>query len=133
MMRPQEHEMTLPSRLFRWRGYDGSPQVTTFRVANGYTGRELTREHIEASLTHLPDGIEDTMCFVGVGDHGGGPTESHIQWLREHWDTFPNCTLEFSRPARFFLRKSPEKWNLCRSLPANFSSTPSVATAFIAR
>ena len=102
MMRPQEHEMKLPARLFRWRGYEGGAEVTTFRVASSYTARDLTREHIEASLTDLPAGVQDTMCFVGVGDHGGGPTENHIEWLEENWDAFPGCTLEYSSPSRFF-------------------------------
>lgn len=104
MMRPQEHEMKLPARLFRWRGYEGGPEVTTFRVASGYTARDLTREHIEASLTNMSDGLEDTMCFVGVGDHGGGPTEHHIQWLEDNWDTFPGCKIEYSSPARYFAK-----------------------------
>ena len=37
MMRPQEHEMKLPARLFRWRGFEGGPEVTTFRIARAYT------------------------------------------------------------------------------------------------
>ena len=42
MMRPQEHEMALPARLFRWRGYEGGPEVSVFRIARAYTARELT-------------------------------------------------------------------------------------------
>lgn len=102
MMRPQEHELTLPSRLFRWRGYEGGPEVVTFRIASAYTTQELKRDHVLACLEGLPDGVEETMCFVGVGDHGGGPTERQIAWLRENWNAFPAHTLLFSTPSRYF-------------------------------
>lgn len=102
MMRPQEHEMALPARLFRWRGLDGG-EVTTFRIAGAYcTSKGITADHIENSLTELPAGINHTMCFVGVGDHGGGPTESMIEWCREHQEQFKGVRLVFSSPGRFF-------------------------------
>jgi len=102
MMRPQEHEMALPARLFRWRGEADGPEVTTFRIARDYATRAISAEHIEAALTALPDGVSHTMAFVGVGDHGGGPTEAQITWCREHAETFDGCRLVFSSPSRFF-------------------------------
>jgi alpha-mannosidase len=102
MMRPQENEMKLPARLFRWRGYEGTPEIITFRIASAYCVQEMTEEHIRASLKELPHGIEDTMCFVGVGDHGGGPTERQIAWLREHWNAFEGIEFLFSTPANYF-------------------------------
>src|SRR3546814_2930517 len=42
MMRPQEHELPLPARLFRWRGHEGDPEVVTFRIARNYEIAELT-------------------------------------------------------------------------------------------
>ncbi|MBV8781911.1 MAG: hypothetical protein JO353_10980 [Phycisphaerae bacterium] len=103
MMRPQDHELALPARLFRWRGYDNGPEVTTFRIANAYTtwNAEIA-EHVLASTIGLPDGVEHTMCFVGVGDHGGGPTEAQIAYLNEHRDAFDGWRLEFSTVDRFF-------------------------------
>ncbi|HEX2951593.1 MAG TPA: hypothetical protein VHV83_18810, partial [Armatimonadota bacterium] len=104
MMRPQEHEKRLPARLFRWRGYVDGPEVTTFRIAGAYTtGLFLpSMEHIQRSLTELPEGITHTMCFYGVGDHGGGPTEESIRWIREHRHDLDGCELVFSSPSRFF-------------------------------
>ena len=102
MMRPQEHERPLPARLFRWRGEDGGEAVTTFRIAGDYATREIGADHVRASLADLPEGVSHTMCFIGVGDHGGGPTERQIAWLREHADAFEGCRLVFSSPARFF-------------------------------
>lgn len=108
MMRPQEHEMKLPARVFRWRGYEGGPEVVTFRIARAYTTWVPdSREQILASLTELPEGIDHTMCFLGLGDHGGGPTETQIAWLKEHWNTFEGCKLEFSWPERFFEAIAP--------------------------
>lgn len=103
MMRPQEYERALPARLFRWRGYDGGPEVVTFRIAAAYTfGATLTEGNIRQACTELPEGVADTMCFYGVGDHGGGPTAELLDWIRAHRDAFPGCRLVFSSPARFF-------------------------------
>ena len=104
MMRPQEHEMALPARLFRWRGYADTPEVTTFRIANGYNSGpdSISPEHVKCALTELPAGIAHTMCFIGVGDHGGGATVKLIEWVRTNADAFPGCRLIFSSPARFF-------------------------------
>lgn len=112
MMRPQEHEKVLPSRLFRWRGRAGAEAVTTFRIAHAYATREMSVEHIEAPLEGLPEGCSHTMAFVGVGDHGGGPTERQIAWCREHAEAIPGCRLGFSSPSRFFDAIEQEGANL---------------------
>ncbi|MFA5206202.1 MAG: glycoside hydrolase family 38 C-terminal domain-containing protein [Lentisphaeria bacterium] len=103
MMRPQESERALPARLFRWRGYADGPEVVTFRIAGAYTfGNALAETNIRQACTELPEGVTETMCFYGVGDHGGGPTAALIEWIREHRDAFPGCRLVFSSPARYF-------------------------------
>jgi alpha-mannosidase len=102
MMRPQEHEMTIPARAFRWRGYEDGPEVTVFRIAGAYCTGQPSVEHIERSLQDLPKGSRHTMCFMGLGDHGGGPTENQLAWLRENWNAIPGVRLEFSHPDRFF-------------------------------
>jgi alpha-mannosidase len=102
MLRPGPHEMTLPARLFRWRARAGGPEVVTFRLAEAYTIRELNTDYVWACTKDLPPGVEETMCFVGVGDHGGGPTERQIAWLREHWNAFPGHEFVYSTPARYF-------------------------------
>ncbi|MGC4034204.1 MAG: hypothetical protein QM754_21195 [Tepidisphaeraceae bacterium] len=103
MMRPQENEMALPARLFNWQGYANGPAVTTFRIAGGYGDfNRISEAHIRASLTELPEGIDHTMCFLGVGDHGGGPNERLMAWLEEHRSAFSDVRLVWSSPARFF-------------------------------
>ena len=101
-MRPGPHEMALPSRLFRWRSPDGR-EVTAFRIAGAYTthGADV-REHVERSLADLPAGVQETMCFLGVGDHGGGPTKAQIEWIIEHADAVDGAKLVFSHPRAFF-------------------------------
>jgi len=109
MMRPMAHERTLPSRVFRWRGYPGGAEITTFRIPWGYaTIFPLVIEWIKASLEDLPPGINDTMSFIGVGDHGGGPNEQMLEWLRAHWTAIPGVKLEFSSPERYFRAIAPQ-------------------------
>jgi len=116
MMRPQEHEKELPARLFRWRAKPGGAEITTFRIAGFYNGenvkQEIRLDVLQKSLTELPSGITHTMCFAGVGDHGGGPTEAMIEWCRANRDIIPGARLEFSSPARFFRAIAAQKAKL---------------------
>lgn len=102
MMRPQEHEKALPARLFRWRERPGSAEISVFRIAGCYSCDKLKWEHIDQSLTELPPGVNDTMCLVSAGDHGGGPTEKQIAWIRENQASRPGIKLVISSPSRFF-------------------------------
>ena len=114
MMRPQSHEMKLPARLFRWRGHEGGPLITTFRISDAYVTHAIeVAEHVLKSTTQLPPGIEHTMCFIGVGDHGGGPTDAQINYLKEHRGGFGEWKLEFSTVDRFFDAITPQ----LKSLP----------------
>jgi len=101
-MRPQEHEMKLPARVFRWCEREGSLEVVAFHIAKTYATRDMSVDLIQAALVGLPQGIDHTMCFVGIGDHGGGPTERQITWCREHADAIDGCRLVFSSPGAFF-------------------------------
>ncbi|MGD0094366.1 MAG: glycoside hydrolase family 38 C-terminal domain-containing protein [Planctomycetota bacterium] len=112
MMRPQEHELALPARLFRWRGYKDGPEIVTFRIAGGYCVGQLTLEHLRRATTELPPGLEHTMCFAGLGDHGGGPTEKQIAWCRESALALEGWKLEFSTPERFFRAIEPQTASL---------------------
>lgn len=103
MMRPGEHEMKLPARLFRWRGYQNGPEVLAYRIRGAYcTGPQIDEGYIRYCLPGMPEGIRHTMCFVGVGDHGGGATAEMIEWIRDHTTAFKGCKLVFSSPSRFF-------------------------------
>ena len=101
-MRPGPHEMTLPASLFRWQSPDGH-EVAAFRIAGAYcTWADDLRQHVQATLAAAAPGIDHTMCFFGVGDHGGGPTRAQIEWVRANRDAFPGARLVFSHPRAFF-------------------------------
>lgn len=101
-MRPGPHEKRLPANLFRWRSPDGA-EVTAFRIAGSYTTRTADiRDPILRALADLPAGIEHTMCFFGVGDHGGGPTREQIAWILENRESLPGVRLVLSHPQAFF-------------------------------
>lgn len=102
MMRPQEHELSLPARVFRWRSAPDKPEITVFRIARNYEVGAIAPAYVLASLEGLPPGLNHTMCFIGVGDHGGGPTEDQIAWCKQNADAIPGCRLVFSSVAAFF-------------------------------
>jgi alpha-mannosidase len=95
MMRPGPHEKELPAALFRWQGVDGTGLVT-YRIRDAYqTGlpsdepasaraeRELVEARAAALLADTAGGPAPAMFFVGVGDHGGGPTQLAIDTVQE--------------------------------------------------
>lgn len=103
MMRPEQHETALSASLFWWRGETDGPRVLTFRIEGAYcTTQPLDEAHIRKSLRSLAPGVTHTMCFIGLGDHGGGPSQEMVDWCRAHRDAFEGIELEFSSPARFF-------------------------------
>jgi alpha-mannosidase len=77
-MRPGPHEKALPANVFWWQGPDGS-RILTFRIAEAYTTWSADQEaHILAAVRAMPPQLDATMCFFGVGNHGGGPTKAQI-------------------------------------------------------
>jgi alpha-mannosidase len=89
--RPQQHEKQLPGMLFHWQGPDGS-SVLACRPADHYcTWFEDFEEIIKHSLEAITPGSSHTVCFYGVGNHGGGPTKAnlaHIKAINEREEDF---------------------------------------------
>jgi alpha-mannosidase len=94
MMRPGPHEKKLPASLFLWEGVDGT-ELPTYRIRDAYqTGlpqdvpsspaaeRNLIEERVTDLLVEAASEKAPTMLFVGVGDHGGGPTRVAIDTVR---------------------------------------------------
>ena len=105
-MRPGPQEKDLPANLFRWRSPDGA-EVNTFRIVPQYAAwSDQLDDHVKATLAAMPPGVEETMCFFGVGDHGGGPTRRQIEWIRSHAQ-FEGARLIFSHPRAFFDAVAP--------------------------
>lgn len=101
-MRPSPQEKGLPGRLFWWESDDGS-RVLAFRIPYAYhtRGKEL-EQHIRHCMHELKAPFTELMCFYGVGNHGGGPTQEDLQSIRR-LNTDPSLPkLIFSTPNQFF-------------------------------
>src|SRR2546421_982 len=107
-MRPQPHEQSLPSRLFWWEGTDGS-RVLAFRVPFEYgASGDGLEKHVGRCLDELSPSLKESMCFYGVGNHGGGPTIGNTQAIGRLRRSRPDVEIAFSSPAAFFARA--EEW-----------------------
>lgn len=105
-MRPGPHEKTLPANIFWWQGPDGS-RILAFRITNSYTTRTADQEaHILAAVAAKPAQLDATMCFFGVGNHGGGPTREQIENVialaAKHRAGEPALDIRFSGPELYF-------------------------------
>ncbi len=88
-MRPRPNEMDLPP-VFTWRGPDGS-EVLAIRLYD-YNSPWMAAldqsdetdwfEYYENTLHHAHSWDGDYALCYGVGDHGGGPTKRHIEFLQ---------------------------------------------------
>ena len=100
--RPTAHQVGLPAQTFRWRG-PGGGEVVGFRISPAYVTRtDDLYGQISISLEAADPGLGHTMCFYGVGNHGGGPTKGNIEYILENRDSFPDAELRFSTPQAFF-------------------------------
>ncbi len=101
-LRPMPQEKGLPGRLFWWEADDGS-RVLAFRIMFEYCtwGKDLEK-HIRRCAGELKAPFDEGMCFYGVGDHGGGPTQENIESIQRLNSASDLPTLVFSAPDRFF-------------------------------
>lgn len=98
-------EQSLPGTMFRWEAADGTG-VLAFHIhcwKYGSYGIHLDDlgEHLRAAVQAAPPGLGHTLCFFGVGNHGGGPTRRQIAYIQEHAGEVPGARLVFSHPQRF--------------------------------
>jgi alpha-mannosidase len=99
--RPEQHQVALPANAFVWQGVKGG-EVMAFRIEPGYVANfaDLTG-HVKIAIEHADPALGHTMCFYGVGNHGGGPTKAMIEWIIEH-KRFDGHELVFSTPQAYF-------------------------------
>jgi len=101
-MRPGAHEKNLPAQAFRWRGPDGS-ELLAFRIPLAYTTRTADAEKkIDDTVADMPSLLNDTMCFFGVGNHGGGPTRAQIDNIMDIARRRDDLKIIFSHPQAYF-------------------------------
>jgi len=101
-MRPSPQEKGLPGRIFWWEADDGS-RVLTYRIPHEYGswGKDLLR-HIHIVASELKEPQNELMCFYGVGNHGGGPTQENIESIHSLQQDPLLPDLLFSSPEDFF-------------------------------
>ncbi len=151
-MRPGPHEKELPASVFWWQAPDGS-RILTFRIAGAYTTWEVDQEqHILQAVAAKPPELDATMCFFGVGNHGGGPTKAQIENVlalaekyHTHADAAPDADAPTLTPTPApilrsasagptpFLPPSARRQTRCRSWPTSCSFMPSAAIPSTAR
>ena len=90
------------SSIFRWVN-DGGEELLCYRISPHYRTRshELYGQIME-SVESGSLSLGHTLCFYGVGNHGGGPTKENIEYIRDHRDAFENVELKFSTLEEFF-------------------------------
>ena len=108
MMRPSAWESDRPlPNLFWWAGA-GAARVLTWRIPAAYGqspawgAREIQDWIRRTWREHIPTGLQHGCCFIGVGNHGGGPTKVHLQALRDLSADPDLPELRFSTLAEFF-------------------------------
>ena len=105
-MRPCTEENPQPYTLFDWEAPDGS-RVLTFRIPIAYTFRSSDGGTLEAHVISETDKIAvsqdiDSMCFFGVGNHGGGPTVQNINDIHALQKKYPEINYKMSSPDDYF-------------------------------
>ncbi|MBI4977824.1 MAG: hypothetical protein HZC28_10090 [Spirochaetes bacterium] len=103
MMRPGTNEKTLPANLFTWESPSGK-RITTCRI-NSYAttgGLNQIENNIKGAIAFADTRVGHVPCFVGVGDHGGGPARAEIDWVLSHLHYAPDVELVISHPRAFF-------------------------------
>lgn len=94
--RPGLDEKTLPN-VFWWEASDGSRILTLRTVPHGYTtpGIMSKQKFFDLVKEAIETGENEQTFFVGVGNHGGGPTKKQIEWIRELQEIYniKFCTL----------------------------------------
>lgn len=102
-MRPKEQEKHLPTNLFIWKSPDNY-RVTAFRLAPSYCTNNIAEleDNVKQSINNADRELGHTMCFYGIGDHGGGPSREQIDWIIRHKNYSDDVELRLSYPRAFF-------------------------------
>lgn len=109
-MRPQPHEIGLPSPLFLWEDEDGS-RVKALQIQGEYCAwtRRSIVDNLNKSLTAIQEHqITSMPVFYGVGNHGGGPTIENIKAIRELKKEHPELSMENGSLDAYFQQVSEQ-------------------------
>lgn len=97
-----------PYTTFRWRGIDGTELLTHFPPENSYNSLLWPGDMIKAEQNFREkDVLDDMIVLFGVGDGGGGPTQSMIERGLRQADLEGVPRVKFGRADDFFERIAP--------------------------
>ncbi len=102
--RPQQNLLPLPKPAFRWRGPSGV-SILCYRLEPGWygTNRDEAERRLDGALeTAGRAGLDNVAVFLGIGDHGGGPSRRQILDVRAWAAAHPDVRVEWSGLHRFF-------------------------------
>ena len=102
--RPQQNLLPLPKPAFRWRGPSGA-SILCYRLEPGWygTNRDEAEHRLDGALeTAGRTGLDNVAVFLGLGDHGGGPSRRQILDVRAWAAAHPDVRVEWSGLHRFF-------------------------------
>ena len=102
--RPQQNLLPLPKPAFRWRGPSGA-SILCYRLEPGWygTNRDEAPRRLDGALeTAGRAGLDNVAVFLGLGDHGGGPSRRQILDVRAWAAAHPEVRVEWSGLHRFF-------------------------------
>lgn len=101
--RPTPSVLDLPAELFRWKAPTGEV-VTAYRIPRSYCQRGLSdlKTSLEFTIKSANPALGHSMCFYGIGDHGGGPSRQQVEWILENRQYQDNVELRFSTLDTFF-------------------------------
>lgn len=100
-MRPHPHEKELPARNFIWESPDGSG-VQTCRLPISYNVSRTLETHLTKCREEFDAGVDELICFYGVGNHGGGPTIENIRTIQRLQKEWTDVEIIFSDPDTYF-------------------------------
>ncbi len=81
-LRPGVHEKDFDFSTFRWESDDGS-SVKAYRIPWSYSLEVWEADKVEQLKERAEKNNVNYMAFIGVGNHGGGPTIKMLEKIRE--------------------------------------------------
>ena len=102
--RPEAWFRPLPKPLFFWRGQGGG-EVLCYRIPVGWYASERAQvcERLDEALEQSAGwDLENVAVFIGLGDHGGGPTQRHIDEIAAWRLAHPEVEVVYSTLHGFF-------------------------------
>ncbi len=102
--RPQNHVLSIEKSAFWWEGRSGA-RILCYKPKMGWYGSD--RQEMEKRLNEVlanaeKEGLYNVAVFMGLGNHGGGPSRQQIEDLRKWTAEHPEIEIRFSGLHKLF-------------------------------